>query len=533
MASDTVTKKSRWLRLGAPRRPEFNQFFDLYWGGPERRITGLTLRIIGVNAVALLILVFGMLYLSQYQSTLIENKLETFKTEAELVAASISEDNSLEMMSHLSRITSQRIRLFNAQGTLISDTGGLAQTERHKGLTSVQILKNMASVIIDVLPKRSALPAYPQPATSNGNDYPDVTDALNGEISLSAWHMDEGKVFLSAAAPIQKDGNVRGAVLLTRYGADIEEAIGNFWLDILKMFLFTLVITILLSIYLSGVIARPLRKLARAAEDVRSGNADHTDIPDLSYRHDEIGELSLVLRDMTSALWERMDSIESFAADVSHELKNPLTSLRSAIETLAVVKTQADKDKLIGIIMHDLERMDRLISDISNASRIEAELSREEFQRINLHKLLTHLIDIYKRQNKHHAGIFLECGTDIEVLGVESRLMQVFENLLSNAVSFSPEGGTISIRVMPAKQRIAIMIEDEGAGIPQGKLETIFERFYSERPKHEDYGRHSGLGLSIAKQIVEAHNGMIYAENLRNGAGQIRGARLTVMLQPA
>lgn len=554
-ASVTATKKNnRWLRLGTRHSgfAEINQLLDFYWGGPERRLTGLTLRIIGVNAIALLILVFGMVYLSQYQSTLIEARLETFKTDAELVATAIAheevgpESNIHSMTNRFGKIMGQRIRVFNTDGQLVTDSEGYTPTSLpERRMTSIQTLQNMAQWIIDIMPERRVLPLYPEPANAmDGGQYADVPVALNGQASLSAWHNNAGKVFLSAAMPILHDGKLTGVVLLTRQGHDIEEALGSFWLDILKIFSFTLIITILLSLYLSGVIADPLRKLARAAENVRTGKAKPSDIPDLSNRHDEIGDLSVVLREMTMALGERMDSIESFAADVAHELKNPLTSLRSAIETASIVKKQEDKDKLFAIIVHDLERLDRLISDISNASRIEAELSREAFAPIDLCKALSQLLDIYQNPLERARGknkgpvrtgnlaLKLECAGDVFTLGVEGRLMQVFDNLLSNALTFSPDNGTVTIRVVPQRQRIAIHVEDHGPGIPAGKLETIFDRFYSERPDHEDYGQHSGLGLSICKQIVEAHNGLIFAENMRNDEGKVAGARFTVMLQP-
>jgi two-component system sensor histidine kinase ChvG len=323
------------------------------------------------------------------------------------------------------------------------------------------------------------------------------------------------------------------------------------------MFGGTLVVTILLSIYLSGLIAKPLRRLMQAAESVRTGKRGDSEIPDLSYRHDEIGELSLVLRSMTQALHERMDSIESFAADVSHELKNPLTSLRSAVETLGVVKGEKDREKLMGIIGHDISRLERLINDISSASRLDAELSRENFERVELWDFLNRIIDLYKDplkrayengpNNKQHViltdknvSIRLEgdpgsasAYESAQVWGVEDRLAQVFQNVLSNALSFSPEGGQIRVRVSAGKRRVFVNIEDEGPGIPEGKLEAIFERFYSERPAHEDYGMHSGLGLSICKQIITALGGDMSAENIKDLNGRITGARFTVVLNIA
>ncbi len=519
-----------------------------------------------MNAIALIILLGGILYLGQYQKGLIETKLETFEAEIELLSAAISEgaieesegkarlrpDQAKNMTRRLSLTSGKRIRLFDNQGQLIVDSAALLSPEELQHIASlyqgaemlytVQVLKNMADFIIGLLPDRRVLPFYPNVRSKKAADYPDVPVALTGQISLSAWHNFDESIFLSAAAPLHTDRYLAGAVLLTREGKDIEDDIGKVWLDVLRVFLATLLVTILLSIYLSGVIARPLRNLASAAEAVRRGEA--SEIPDLSHRHDEIGELSIVLRDMTNALWERMDSIEAFAADVAHELKNPLTSLRSAIETAAIVKKKADRDKLFGIIMHDFERLDRLISDISNASRLDAELSREAFQAVNIKEALSQLIDIYKNPLERKKSVAsnkvkiedvevqlnLPAGGDIYVSGIESRLVQVFENLISNAASFSSKGKVVSINVRQKERHVHIEVEDEGPGIPDKKLETIFERFYSERPEHEDYGRHSGLGLSICRQIITAHQGRIYAENIKNKSGKVKGARFNVVL---
>ncbi|MEM7650997.1 MAG: stimulus-sensing domain-containing protein [Pseudomonadota bacterium] len=590
MASDTDIKNNkspkdnrpRWFRL-APARPdlpEFDHLMDLYWGGSERRITGITLRIIAVNAIALLILMFGLLYLGQYQNSLINARLETFEAELELIAGAVSEGaielneseesgnidatNAREMILRLSKTSRQRIQLFDTQGNLITDSRALpgaddriwAQQDRRKeSLQSVAILKEVTKFILELLPDRRSLPRYPETFESN-LEIPDVADALEANTSVSAWENKRERIFLSAASPVFKSGKLYGAVLITREGNEIEEDIGGVWVDILRIFLGTLFVTILLSIYLSGVIARPLKRLARSAEAVRSGQATTSELPDLSDRHDEIGELSVVLKQMTEALWERMDATEQFAADVAHELKNPLTSLRSAVETASIVKKDADRKKLMDIVRHDIERLDRLITDISNASRIDAELSREAFEKINLGTLLSNIIDAYaadplKRQERkakdsnatswpqtvktQNATIILNSTSvdDIWLWGLESRLAQVFQNLISNALTFSPKGGTLKIDIQATPKKVTVTFEDEGPGIPENKLETIFERFYSERPEHENYGQHSGLGLSICKQIIKAHSGQIFAENARDKNKEKTGARFSVVLNRA
>jgi two-component system sensor histidine kinase ChvG len=279
--------------------------------------------------------------------------------------------------------------------------------------------------------------------------------------------------------------------------------------------------------------ASPISKLARAAYRIRGSKNRDIAIPDLSHRKDEIGELSIALRDMTNSLWQRMDAIERFAADVAHEIKNPLTSLRSAVETARKVKDVKNKETLMDIILHDVHRLDRLITDISRASRLDAELSKEEIQILNIYDLLKHMETMHTlvEQKSDVAVVFdtAELDETAKVMGNEVRLMQVFDNLISNARTFSPEGSEVLIKAMTKNHMVVITVSDHGPGIPEGKAESIFDRFYTERPKGEDYGNHSGLGLSIAKQIISAHSGRIYAENIIDEQNDdVKGAVFTV-----
>jgi len=559
-----------------------------YWGHPEPRITGLTLKIMGVNAAALIMLLLGILYLGQYQNELIEAKLETFNAEVQLIAAAIGEGASIKpdipawqpieetkdstyspilseiktrkMGYRFGQMSGRQIYIFNTEGKMIADSskldgpGGeidvtpLAPPDAKPQNDTPNTLKKMARWVLKIFTQRKELPRYPETNLKHAKHHPNVLDAINGSGSISVWNNNEKQIILSTTAPIRNNGTIIGGILMNRRGHDIEEDLGKVWSNILIIFSGTLVITTILSIYLSGVIARPLRKLAKAAEAVRRGKSKAAEIPDLSDRNDEIGELSIALRQMTNALWERMDTIENFAADVSHELKNPLTSLRSAIETLTIVKDEAKQNKLMRIIEHDLERLDRLISDISMASRLDAELSREATETVNLKTVLNNLIERYKtpleRSKEQNSATWdnkatLENQTitldssenkDIIVPGRESRLTQVFENLIVNALSFSPENGTITISVKPKLGHVIITIEDQGPGIPETKLETIFDRFYSERPDHEQYGQHSGLGLSICRQIIFALDGRITAENITDQNTEVTGARFSIIL---
>ncbi len=530
-------------------------------------VSPLTLRILAVNMLAVVILVVGLLYLGQYQDNLIQSHLDALEGDSRLVAGmvadlgvtvdvnglyTLSPMRARSVMSRWVGATQVRTRLFDPEGAFFADSqtmngpNGMDIDWRllpppHSFDTRLEALIDRLTSRLDTWPGRAALPLYEgddrtAPLAAN----PDLADALMGEVSGRVWLDAEGHITLTAAAPVQRLKLVLGAVLLNRDGAPIEEAIRSTRLDIAKAFAGALTVTVLLSLYLAGAIGRPLRRLARAAERLRLGTGGVDDIPDFSGRHDEIGELSLALREMTAALRSRMNAIERFAADVAHELKNPLSSLSSAVETVGRVKDPAQKERLLGIIREDVTRLDRLISDISNASRLDAELSRAESHPVDLFALLSTLADIHRTATENRRAvadgpidppveIALDLPRGLVVRGLESRLGQVFQNLISNAVSFSPPGGVV--RVTGARQggMALIAVSDQGPGIPPGKLEAIFDRFYSERPSGEAFGTHSGLGLSIAKQIVDALGGRIHAENI-GGDGQGQGALFVVEL---
>jgi two-component system sensor histidine kinase ChvG len=296
-------------------------------------------------------------------------------------------------------------------------------------------------------------------------------------------------------------------------------------------------VMLVLSFLLAGTIAGPVRRLAGSAEMVRRRTGSRVEIPDFTKRRDEIGHLSGALRDMTDALYSRIEAIESFAADVAHELKNPLTSMRSAVETLPLAKSDASRARLLEVIEHDVKRLDRLISDISDASRLDAELQRRETGAVDLTKLLTTLVTI-ANQVRHDDGVTVSLKFEgnqrtFVVPGHDSRLGQVVDNLIDNARSFSPPGGGVRVTCRRLKQEIEIVVDDDGPGVRSEALEKIFQRFYTDRP-HQGFGQNSGLGLSISKQIVEAHDGRLWVENrLAAGDGEapkVLGARFIVRL---
>ena len=379
---------------------------------------------------------------------------------------------------------------------------------------------------------------YNEPEIPGAVDFDEVMSALQGESARALRADREEGMTLYVAVPVQRYKQIMGAVLLSRGGEDILATLRSVRLDILKIFAVTLAVTVTLSLYLADTIARPIHDLAEAAERVRRHRDRHVAIPDFTEQGDEIGDLSGAFSDMTAALWQRMDAIESFAADVAHEIKNPLTSLHSAVETVAGVKDPEQRDKLLAVVLDDVQRIDRLISDISDASRLDAELSRATRVPVDVAALLITLSDMHNTTSSSAEGPFLtveaKVGTDFHVAAIEDRLAQVFRNLIANAVSFSPPGGRITCRITQGNagdgEVVAVTVEDQGPGIPESKRETIFERFYTERPEGEKFGTHSGLGLSISRQIVEAHGGTLRAENLTDRNDRVCGALFTVHL---
>jgi len=537
-----------------------------------------------VNIIAIMILGLGILYLGQYTDSLIDAELETMQSEAKLFSGALSEgvvrpvfqisplpyrapleveaikpSLARKMIARLGTMGDSRIQLFGVEGDLLADSmtlsgsGGTGDVVQSRELNNAArdmsldaLFSQSATRFLNLIPMQRKLERLPVSQTGfDINTFPDTNLAMSGTVSAHAWD-NNGRILLTAAAPIQKVKHVLGVVLLVRDGSALEQQIADIRVDVFRVFLGALGITIMLSVYLSGVIGKPLQRLALAAESVRIGKASYVDIPDMSKRGDEIGELSLVLRDMTKALHDRMDVIERFAADVSHEIKNPLTSMRSAVETAARVKDDKSRKKLMDIIYHDVQRLDRLISDISNASRLDSELTRDEMGQVDIKMLIYKMQDAYKKpmargSDKKGKGSKEEFDEtvikvnapegDIFVAGNEERLSQVFGNLITNALSFSPANSKVWISITRENDSVLISIDDEGIGIPENKLKTIFDRFYTERPNHEAYGAHSGLGLSISKQIIDAHDGLIWAENRLDDAGNKIGARFNVQLK--
>jgi two-component system, OmpR family, sensor histidine kinase ChvG len=387
---------------------------------------------------------------------------------------------------------------------------------------------------------RGDLPLYRELGPENGRGYPEVVRALDGQKASIVRINDRGEVIISVAVPVQRFRAVRGALLLSTQGGDIDHMVEAERLAVFKVFLIAVGVMVLLSVLLAGTIAGPVRRLAEAAERVRRRIRTRVEIPDFTDRRDEIGHLSGALRDMTNALYRRIEAIESFAADVAHELKNPLTSLRSAVETLPLARTDESRGRLLHIIEHDVKRLDRLISDVSDASRLDAELQRQEAVPVDLMRLLNTVVTVaneVRRDDGVSITLTFEGGGAhaFTVLGHDSRLGQVIDNVIENARSFSAPGSTVRVLCRRLRDKVEIIVDDDGPGIRPDALERIFERFYTDRP-HQGFGQNSGLGLAISKQIIDAHGGRIRAENRLgiaagpNGSPAVLGARFTIRL---
>lgn len=554
--------------------------------------SSLTRRILFLNIAGLLILVAGILYLTQFRAGLIDARVQSLLTQGEIIAGAIAasatidtdaiiidpdrllelkagetispaeeELKSLEfpinperaapILRRLISPTRTRARIFDREGVLIVDSRNLYSRGQilsfdlpplkpEKEFSLTRYWNSFVSWIFS-----SGLPVQKELAGENGKGYPEVVAGLSGA-SVSVVRVNEkGELIVSVAVPIQRFRAVLGTLVLSTQGGDIDKIVYAERWGIVRLFLVAVGVTGLLSFLLAGTIAGPMRRLAAAAERVRRGTKARVEIPDFTSRSDEIGHLSGALRDMTTALYNRIDAIESFAADVAHEIKNPLTSLRSAVETLPLAKTKQSRDRLISVVQQDVKRLDRLISDISDASRLDAELAREEAETVDITELLSTVVMIsneVRRDNEAEIKLDIEqanaARANFTVSGYDSRLGQVFRNLLDNARSFSPPKSPVEITLQRVDGEVEVSIDDCGPGIRDENMSKIFDRFYTDRPGEDNFGKNSGLGLSISKQIIEAHGGRIWAENrykdpapnAKRPRRKISGARFVVRL---
>ncbi|WP_332701970.1 sensor histidine kinase [Devosia sp.] len=531
--------------------------------------SSLTQRIIVLNLAGLLVLVVGILYLNQWRAGLIDARVQSLRVQGEIIAAAIAAsatvdsdvisvnpdrllqlqgdgtvstlsyfDPSLEfpispervapLLRNLITPTRTRARIYDQGGLMILDSDNIyARGEVIRQVIETKgndfFLWDWWNAVLSWVPGDN-FPKYQEYGINEGSRYPEVASALAGAPADFVRVDAQNQLVVSVAVPVQRLRAVVGAILLSTAPGDIDSIVAQERWSILRIAMIAAGVQIVLSLLMAGTIAGPMRRLSEAAERVQTAGNARAEIPDFTDRPDEIGHLSGALRRMTDALYNRIEAIERFAADVAHELKNPLTSLRSAVETLPLAKRAEDRERLNAIIQHDVKRLDRLITDISSASRLDAELAREGSERVDVEKLAEAMVSIQKDMALGR-GITVvmdkRVGRGAAVInGHESRLAQVFANLIDNAVSFSPEGGVVRVALSTDPEQITVTVTDEGRGIT-GDFGKIFQRFYTDRPDTESFGDHSGLGLSISRQIVEAHKGTIRARNRQDRSGAV------------
>jgi two-component system sensor histidine kinase ChvG len=537
------------------------------------RLSRLLRDILLVNLLPLVLIFAALFYLDQYQQGLLSAEVGALREQARIYAGALAQsavqdnqaaqpaldpDLAQPLLYQLIEPTpNAQALIYGPDGTVIANSrvhpgpGGAIVTEPLPAAQAEGFFSRVVGFLYDHLSGSLTQPQDESGLQGSGAGedpdtlgwQPDAREALqltsaspDQEAAPYIRRAADGALLITVAEPISRSQQNVGTVLLTREANDVDRAVLAVRISILGLFALALALTVLVSLYLARTIANPILRLAGAAALMREGRARTQALPEkITDRNDEIGTLARALDGSAKALWARMDAIERFAADVSHEIKNPLSSIRSAIETLTRVEDPTRASRLLAIITQDVARLDRLITDISDSSRLDSELSRTTLEIVDLAPILETLKEIHDatRAETGPRMVLDEPGAGLTVRGVESRLVQVLRNLIGNAISFSPETGFIWLRGRETGGIVELSIEDEGPGIPDGKLDGIFDRFYSERPESETFGSHSGLGLSISRQIVEAHQGRISAENRRDAAGNVLGARFVIRLPKA
>ncbi|WP_084488988.1 ATP-binding protein [Novosphingopyxis baekryungensis] len=473
----------------------------------------LTTRILAVNIFAIVLLAGGLFFLDSYRSQLLEIRSQALLRELDSVAQALVLLPASRRDAYLTEVAvalESRLRLYDASGAKIADSFLLApptyDVAQRDQIPLRRIMAREIDVVTDALVGSPAPPDYVDPQPDRADDWPEIAAASDIGRSVARQGPD-GAYVLSAARQ-----TADGALLLTTRAADIRGIIREERLTITLFSIAVLLVSIWLSLFLARTIVRPLRLLARNAVKVRLGFAREVSIPRLPSRRDEIGMLARAVSDMSNALRGRIDATEAFAADVAHEVKNPLASLRSALESLQMVTDEGLRAQLFEIASSDVRRLDRLISDISEASRVDSQLSRAKFDQIDMAQMVAQLLDA-RRQRATDPDVTLRfvgpAGGTALVMGEDVRLERVLENLIDNAVSFSPTGGTVEILVSKTAREVVIRVMDEGPGVPPDQRDAVFERFHSRRPADEAFGKHSGLGLAIARTIINGHQGSI------------------------
>lgn len=512
--------------IALPRNDERD--LALRWSG---RLS-LTQRILAVNIFALAILAGSLFYLDSFRARVTADRLNHARTEARIIAQAIAvapPGTRRGLLRDLGAGSGTRLRIYDAGGAKRMDSwDGAPPTYTLRDPRQEGWDKDVARLLdngFDSIVGASRPPDFVPSADDSLASWPEARTALRaGGSTAMLRRAPDGTPFISAAAPTA-DGAV---LLLTANPRDVRKQVRDERLTLAIILFVTIAVSALLSLFLARTIARPLRRLARAAQRVRLGRAREVDVPTLPARRDEIGLLARALHDMTQSLRYRIDATEAFAADVTHELKNPLASLRSAVDSLDRVEDPGLRRQLLDVLRQDVQRLDRLIVDIAEVSRLDAELSRARFEPVDLGRLIESLLGLWEPRAAER-GVRLafarpRAGSAV-TMGEESRLARAIDNLVDNAISFSPPDGLVEIAAVNVGRDVIVSVDDEGMGVPVEARQAIFNRFQSMRPEGEDFGRHSGLGLAIAKAIVTGHDGAIRVEDRHDGRS---GARFVI-----
>lgn len=503
--------------------------------GAARWWYSLAPRILAVNGFALVALALAVIYLDSFRERLVEQRRSELRTQValigDLIAASPPAAHAA-LAARYGRAGGTRLRLYGRDGRLLSDswtaTGPTFELVDPKTEPFKRDVARALDIVIEGFGSGPDLPDYVEPRRDSAAAWPEVGEALAGRIADRLRRAPDRTIIITTAAP----AGAGTALQLTFDTRDITKLVRRERSTLGLVFLGVLALSLVFSNFLANTIVRPLRLLAASAQRVRLGRAREVTVPRFATRRDEIGQLARALSDMTNALRARIDATEAFAADVAHEIKNPLASLRSAVDSLEAARNKTQTGQLLAVIRDDVARIARLITDISDASRLDAELSRTRFERIDFGELAGGLVRAYDTAGLPR-GVQLayarpEAATCF-VMGEGDRLEQVVRNLVDNAISFSPDDGLVVVTVVHAEAHVLLRVDDAGPGIPPANRDDIFRRFYSERPVGEDFGRHSGLGLAIVRTIVEAHDGHVEVDDVESWGG----ARFIVYLPAA
>ena len=484
----------------------------------------LTYRILAVNILPLMLLGGGIFYLDGYRKQLLNERYKLARIEAQITAealAGASRERQEALLIQIGKEQRMRLRMFDAEGNLWADSFALdTPAFQFDDPSKEDWREDLAQLLdhgVDAIVGAPPIPDYIEPEAATAASWPELARAREQGISqIQLRDAPDGTPVINAAAPVGLQGST---LLTTRNAVDITDTVRGARSTLVSGVFLALFLSVALSLYLARTIVLPLRSLARAAIKVRQGRERDVEVPRLPDRKDEIGLLARAVSDMTDTLRERIDAVEHFAADVAHEIKNPLASLRSAVESLGKVSDEELRRQLTEIASHDVRRIDRLVTEISDASRIDAELSRATFESFDLAALAEAIVEQREHRDENERRVvelYKPIGR-VMVRGVPIRLERVIENLLNNAVSFSPPAGTITVRVSVDGDTVALTVCDEGRGIAENAREKVFLRFHSDRPDAEDFGNHSGLGLAIGRTIAEAHNGSLSAHDRPDG----------------